>query len=65
MNNKVFHNNSKIVRTWFALRLRELGLKALNKMIYWKIDEEIPKAWKVGHKELSIEKLVDWRSIKA
>ena len=38
INNKILCNNSKIDRIWFALETKELGPRAFNKNIYWKIN---------------------------
>ena len=35
VNDKAFDNDSKIIKTWFALKLKKLGLEALNKIVYW------------------------------
>ena len=38
MSDKVLCDNSRIVGIWSALRLKELGLEAFNRMVYWEID---------------------------
>ena len=38
MNNKALYNNLKIVKTWFVLEFKKLGLKAFNRKIWWEIN---------------------------
>ena len=59
MNDKTLHNDLRIVWTWFALGPKKLGLKALNRIVYWEIDWKISKTWKVRPKELLIKRLVN------
>ena len=34
MNNMALYNDSKIIRIWFALKPKKLGLGAFNRKIY-------------------------------
>ena len=65
VNEKVLRDDSRIIRIWSALEPKKLGLRALNRMVYWETDEKISKAWKVRPKKLSTERLIDWGSMKA
>ena len=64
VNDKTLYNNSRIIGTWSALKPKGLGLRAFNRMIYWKMDEKSPKIWKVKLEKLSIERFIDWGNMK-
>ena len=65
VNDKALFEDSRSIKVWFFLRFKVLDLRALNRMVYWEKDLETLKTWKVWPKKLSIEELVDWKSIKA
>ena len=65
INDKIFHNNWRIVKIWSALGPKKLGLGALNRIVCWETNWKTLTAWKIRPKELLTERLIDQQSIKA